>query len=245
MNKHRRHMHESIRDIQRTDLSGKMPYRQARRKYKEGLRAIPIKFTTGTRWMLMDFGEIGIRSSEAKRLGSELTDIFISALWEGYNVYVRYETDHNFFTVEFLKRVGRFPVCWSYTASYYEAVINPAFGFAELVIRAANSAFDGSVNFRKINDGFLSVTFASVYADETENAIRAKHDTTSVDYQAYAYGMIGSIQFGKETRELFRAIIDRRVETLMKASETRGIPVCHEISDYAKRNKEGIVNDAH
>lgn len=72
-------------------MAFKMPYRQARRKYKEGLRAIPIKFTTGTRWMLMDFGEIGIRSSEAKRLGSELTDIFISALFEGYNVYVRYE----------------------------------------------------------------------------------------------------------------------------------------------------------
>lgn len=237
MNKHRRHMHESIRDIQRTDPFGKMPYRQARRKYKEGLRAIPIKFTTGTRWILMDFGETGIRSSEAKRLGSELTDIFISALWEGYNVYVRYETDHNFVTVEFLKRVGRFPVCWSYTASYYEAVINPAFGFAELIIRAANLAFDGSVDFRKINDGFLSVTFASVDVDDDENSINASLQPVA-DYRTYAYGMIGSIQSGKETRELFRAIIDRRVETLMKASETRGVPVCHEISDYAKKKED-------
>lgn len=238
MNRHKRHVHESVRDIQRTDPSGKMPYRQARRKYKEGLRAIPIKFTTGTRWMLMDFGEIGIRSSEAKRLGSELTDIFISALTKGYNVYVRYETDHNFFTVEFLKRVGRFPVCWSYVASYYDAVISPVFGFAELVIRAANSAFDGAVNFRKINDGLLSVTFASVYADETENTVKAKHDTASVDYQAYAYGMLGSILSGKETRDQFGAIVDRRVESLMEASMARGVPVCHEISDYAKKKED-------
>jgi hypothetical protein len=185
-----------------------MTYKQARRKYKDGLRAVPIKFTTGTRWMLMDFGEMGIRSSEAKRLGSELTDIFIAALCKGYNVYVRYETEHNFFTVEFLKRVGKFPVCWSYVASYYEAVVSPVFGFAEIVIRAANSAFNGDAVFGKIDDGFLSVTFASVYVDEAENTIVAKHEAASVDY---------------------------RVESLMEASVTRGIPVCHEISDYAKR----------
>lgn len=237
MNKHRRHAHESIRDIQRIDPSGKMSYRQARRKYKEGLRAIPIKFTTGTRWMLMDFGEIGIRSSEAKRFGSELTDIFISALTKGYNVYVRYETDHNFFTVEFLKRIGWLPVCWSYVASYYEAVVNPVIGFADLVIRAANSAFNGDGDFQKIDDGFLSVTYASVYADEAENTIKARPDSASVDYRAYSYGILGSIQSGKHTRDLFGAIVDRRVESLMEASVTRGMPVCHEISDYAK--KEG------
>lgn len=235
MNKYHRHAHESIRDIQRTDPSGKMSYRQARRKYKEGVRAVPIKFTTGTRWMLLDFGEIGIRSSQAKRLGSELTDIFISALYKGYNVYVRYETDHKFFTVGFLKRIGGFPVRWSYVASYYEAVVNPVFGFAELVIRAANSAFNGDDDFRKIDDGFLSVTYASIYVDEAENTIVAKHDAASVDYRTYAYGILGSIQSGKDTRDQFRKIVDRRVESLMKASAARGVPVCHEISDYAKK----------
>lgn len=186
MNRHRRHIHESIRDIQRTDTSGKMSYRQARRKYKEGVRAVPIKFTTGTRWMLLDFGEIGIRSSEAKRLGSELTDIFISALYKGYNVYVSYEAEHRFFVVEFLKRVGRFPVCWNYTVSYYEAVVNPVFGFAELVIRAANSAFKGSVVFPKIDDGFLSVTFASVEESVAENSIDAKLQPVP-DFNTFAY----------------------------------------------------------
>lgn len=206
-----------------------MTYKQARRKYKEGLRAIPIKFTTGTRWMLMDFGEMGIRSSEAKRLGSELTDIFIAALCKGYNVYVRYETEHNFFTVEFLKRVWKFPVRWSYVASYYEAVVSPVFGFAELVIRAANSAFDGTVEFQKVNDGFLSITFASVEEDNFENSITASLQPVA-DHRTYAYGLLGSIQSGKETRDLFRAIVDRRVESLMEASVTRGIPVCHEIT---------------
>ena len=235
MNRHKRHVHESVRDIQRTDPSGKLSYRQARRKYKEGLRAIPIKFTTGTRWMLMDFGKSGIRSSEAKRLGSELTDIFISALYEGYNVYVRYEADHNFFTVEFLKRVGKFPVCWSYVASYYEAVVNPVFGFAELIIRAANSDLDSPVYFRKITDGFLSATFASVEVDEANNSIDARLQPVA-DFRTFAYGMLGSIQSGKDTRDQFREIVDRRVESLMNASETRGVPVCHEISDYwAKR----------
>lgn len=219
MNRHKRHIHESIRDIQRSDRFGRMTYKQARRKYKEGLRAIPIKFTTGTRWMLMDFGEIGILSSEAKRLGSELTDIFISALYKGYNVYVSYEDERRFFVVEFFKRVGRFPVCWSYVASYYEAVINPALGFAELVIRSANSAFNSDVDFRKINDGFLSVTFASVYVDEAENAIIAKHDSATVDYRVYAYGMLGSIQSGKDEKDRLRAIVDRRVETFIKDKE--------------------------
>lgn len=237
MNRHHRRIHKSIRDVQRSDRFGRMTYKQARRKYKDGLRSIPIKFTTGTRWMLMDFGEIGVGYSEARRFGSELTDIFISALFEGYNVYVRYETDHNFFTVEFLKRVGRFPVCWSYTASYYEAIVNPVFGFAELIIRAANLAFAGSVDFQKINDGFLSVTFASVDVDEAENSINASLQPVA-DYRTYAYGMLGSIQSGKDTRDRFRAIVDRRVESLMKASETRGVPICHELSDYAKR--EGI-----
>ena len=184
--------------------------------------------------MLLDFGEIGIRSSDAKRLGSELTDIFISALFEGYSVYARYETDHNFFTVEFLKRVGRFPVCWSYVTSYYEAVINPALGFSELIIRAANLDFDGSVDFRKINDGFLSVTFASVDVDEAENSINASLQPVA-DYRTYAYGMLGSIQSGKDTRDQFRKIVDRRVESFMKASAARGVPVCHEIFDYAKK----------
>lgn len=235
MNRHRRHIHESIRDIRRTDPSGKMSYRQARRKYKEGVRAVPIKFTTGTRWMLLDLGEIGIRSSEAKRLGSEMTDIFISALYKGYNVYVSYEAERRFFVVKFFKRVGRFPVCWSFAVSYYDAVVNPVFGFAELVIRAANSAFNGDGDFQKIDDGFLSVTYASVYADEAENTIKARPDSASVDYRAYAYGILGPIQSGKDTRDQFRAIVDRRVESLMEASVTRGVPVCHEISDYAKK----------
>lgn len=234
MNKHHRHAHESIRDIRRTDPSGKLSYRQARRKYKEGLRAIPIKFTTGTRWLLMNFGEIGIRSSEAKRLGSELTDIFISALYEGYNVYVSYEAELRFFVVEFFKRVGRFPVCWNYTVSYYDAFVNPVFGFAELVIRAANSAFNSSVDFPKVDGGFLSVTFASVEESVAENSIEAKLQPV-VDYRTFAYGMLGSIQSGKDTRDQFRAIVDRRVESLMEASATKGVPVCHEVSDYAKR----------
>lgn len=235
MNRHRRHIHESIHDIQRSDRFRRMTYKQARRKYKEGLRAIPIKFTTGTRWMLMDFGEIGIRSSEAKRLGSELTDIFISALYEGYNVYVRYETNNNLFVVKLLKHVGAVPVCWIYTVSYYEAVINPAFGFAELVIRVANSDFDSPVYFRKITDGFLSATFASVEVDEANNSIDARLQPVA-DFRTFAYGMLGSIKSGKDTRDQFREIVDRRVESLMNASETRGVPVCHEISDYwAKR----------
>lgn len=238
MNKHKRHIHESIRDIQRSDRFGRLTYKQARRKYKEGLRAIPIKFTTGTRWMLMDFGESGIRSSEAKRLGSELTDIFISALYKGYNVYVSYEAERRFFVVEFVKRVGRFPVCWSFTASYYEAVINPVFGFSELVIRAANSAFNGSVDFPKIYDGFLSITFASVEEGAAENSIDAKLQPVP-DFSAFAYGMLGSVQSGKDTRDQFRAIVDRRVESLMEASVTRGLPVCHEISDYAKGRAHG------
>jgi hypothetical protein len=179
--------------------------------------------------MLMDFGEIGIRSSEAKRLGSELTDIFISALYKGYNVYVSYEAERRFFVVKFFKRVGKFPVCWSYVASYYEAVVNPAFGFAELVIRAANSAFNGAAYFRKINDGFLSITFASVEEDDFENSITASLQPVA-DHRTYAYGLLGSIQSGKETRDLFRAIVDRRVESLMEASVTRGTPVCYEIT---------------
>ena len=234
MNRHHRHIHESIRDIQRSDRFGRITYKQAHLKYKAGIRAIPIKFNTGTKWMLTDFGEIGICSSEATRLGSELTDIFISALFEGYNVYVRYETDHNLFTVEFLKRVGKFPVCWSYIASYYEAIVNPAFGFSELIMRAANLDFDGSVDFRKINDGFLSVTFASVDVDEAENSINASLQPVA-DYRTYAYGMLGSIQSGKDTRDQVRKIVDRRVESLMKASSARGVPVCYEISDYAKK----------
>lgn len=233
MNRHKRHIHELIRDIQRSDRFGRMTYKQARRKYKEGVRAIPIKFTTGTRWMLMDFGEIGIRSSEAKRLGSELTDIFISALYKGYNVYVSYEAERRFFVVEFFKLVGMFPVCWNCTVSYYDAVVNHVFGFAELVIRAANSAFKGSVDFPKIDDGFLSVTFASVEEGVAENSIDAKLQPVS-DFSTFAYGMLGSVQSGKDTRDQFRVIVDRRVESLMEASATRGVPVCHEISDYAK-----------
>lgn len=220
MNRHRRRIHESIRDIQRSDCFGRMTYRQARRKYKEGFRAIPIKFTTGTKWMLMNFGEICIRSSEAKRLGSELTDIFISALYEGYNVYVRYEANCNLFVVKLLKRVGEVTVCCSYVASYYEAVVNPLRGFADLVIRAANSDFDSPVYFRKITDGFLSATFASVEVDEAENSINASLQPVS-DYRTYAYGMLSSIQSVKDTRYRFGAIVDRRVESLMKRYASR------------------------
>lgn len=229
MNRHHRHIHESIRDIQRSDRFGRITYKQARLKYKAGIRAIPIKFNTGTKWMLLDFGETGIRSSEAKRLGSELTDIFISAMAEGYNVYVYYKADRNVFGVEFLKRVGKFPVCWSYAASYYDAVVNPVFGFAELVIRAANSDFNGAANFRSINGGLLSTSFASVEAGTAENSINASLQPAA-DYRTFAYGVLGSIQSGKDTRDLFRAIVDRRVESLMEASVVRGVPVCHEIT---------------
>jgi hypothetical protein len=217
-----------------------MTYKQARRKYKEGLRAIPIKLSTGARWMLMDFGEKGLETSAAKRLGSEITDIFISALLEGYTVSVRYEKDHGFFVVNFRKRVGKVPVSWSYVVSYYEVVISPVHNFTELVVRAANSAFTSGNNFRVITNGFLYGVSTYVELDKSENAIIAKLDASSVDYRVYAYGILGSIQSGQDTRDRSKTIIDRRVESLMKASSTRGTPVCHEISDYAKCNKEDV-----
>lgn len=73
MNKHNRNRHLAIRNIQRTNWFGTMTYREARRKYKAGYRAIPVGTGYFARWFLLNFGSDGLTLAQTRKLGEEYT----------------------------------------------------------------------------------------------------------------------------------------------------------------------------
>lgn len=93
MNKHHRNQHLAIRNIQRTNRFGRMTYREARRKYKAGYRAIPVGRGCCTTWLLLNFGADDLTLAQVRKLGEEYTLIAEHAERAGFKATMRYDFD--------------------------------------------------------------------------------------------------------------------------------------------------------
>lgn len=93
MNKYHRNRHLAIRNIQRTDPFGRMSYREARRKYKAGYRAVPVGNGYFTRWSMLNFGTDGLTLAQSRKLGEEYTTISEHAESAQFKATMRYDVD--------------------------------------------------------------------------------------------------------------------------------------------------------
>lgn len=93
MNKYHRNRHLAIRNIQRTSWLGTMTYREARRKYKAGNRAIPVGKGYFTRWFLLNFGSDGLTLAQSRKLGEEYTAISEHAESAQFRATMRYDVE--------------------------------------------------------------------------------------------------------------------------------------------------------
>ena len=91
MNKYHRNRHLAIRNIQRTDPFGKMSYREARRKYKSGYRAVPVGSGHSHRWFLLNFGTDKFTLAQSRKLGEEYTTISEHAESAQFKATMRYD----------------------------------------------------------------------------------------------------------------------------------------------------------
>lgn len=73
MNKYRKRTSREIRDIMRSDKWGRMSYKEARRKWKNGIRA----FRVGDRlvWKAADLGRLGFSRARMRELGQAYSKI--------------------------------------------------------------------------------------------------------------------------------------------------------------------------
>lgn len=118
MNKHRRSRHLAIRNIQRTDRFGRMTYREARRKHKEGYRAIPVGSGYFTRWFLLNFGSDGLTLTQSRKLGEEYTRVMEHAESTQYRAAMHYDMYVRWFTFRYL----RLNEVWQFRLSYEQAI---------------------------------------------------------------------------------------------------------------------------
>lgn len=103
MNKHNRQRSKEIKDIMRTDRFGKMDYKQARRKWQNGIRAFPVGDSGN--WLSFDCSRLGFSREQLREVGQAYYMIAryaaercLEASWEfdhlsdGYVLYVRGRT---------------------------------------------------------------------------------------------------------------------------------------------------------
>jgi hypothetical protein len=67
MNKYNRQRSKEIKDIMRTDRFGKMDYKQARRKWRKGIRAFPVGDSGN--WLSFDCSRLNLSREQLREIG--------------------------------------------------------------------------------------------------------------------------------------------------------------------------------
>lgn len=148
MNKHRRNRHLAIRNIQRTDRFGRMTYREARRKYKAGYRAIPVGKGYFTSWFLLNFGSDELSLAQARKLGQEYTLISEHAESAQFKATMRYDVEMHWLRFQY-RGSGN---VWQFRLSFKQASLLIDCGrLAECVMRSAVSDLSGSCQFDNVD----------------------------------------------------------------------------------------------
>lgn len=160
MNKHRRNRHLAIRNIQRTSWLGTMTYREARRKYKAGYRAIPVGRGCCTAWLLLNFGADDLTLAQVRKLGEEYTLIAEHAESSRYKAVMHYDNHMRCLVFQY-----RMPIkVWQFRLSFEEAALLIDEGrIAEIVMRSAETDIPNLVRY-----DFVKVSKASVMAYASE-----------------------------------------------------------------------------
>lgn len=175
MNKYRRNRHLAIRNIQRTDQFGRMTYREARRKYKAGYRAIPVGRGYFTRWFLLKFGTDGLSLAQSRKLGEEYTRISEHAESAGFKATMSYRVK-----VRWLKFKYRGPNnVWAVRLSFEQAVQSIDDGrLAECVMKSAECDLPDSyqVNTVRIQYPFTGISHYTSSEDFNEIVAHSVRD---------------------------------------------------------------------
>lgn len=83
MNKYQKEKSREIRDIMRTDKWGKMTYKEARRKWRNGIRAFPVG--AASLYESFDLGRLGLSRNKMRELGQAYSDIATYSAMHGLN----------------------------------------------------------------------------------------------------------------------------------------------------------------
>lgn len=88
MNRYRKVISREIKDIMRTDKWGRMTYKEAKRKWKAGIRAFPIG--PDQRWVEFEVGRLGFNRDRLRELGQAVYMLISYASGKGMKLTVEY-----------------------------------------------------------------------------------------------------------------------------------------------------------
>ena len=90
MNKYRKEKSREIRDIMRTDPWRRMSYKEAKRKWRKGIRAFPVG--AARLYKSFDLCRLGLSRSKIREFGQAYTDIVKYSTAHGLDFRLEYET---------------------------------------------------------------------------------------------------------------------------------------------------------
>lgn len=170
MNKYRRNRHLAIRNIQRTSWLGTMTYREARRKYKAGYRAIPVGKGYFTKWFLLNFGSDGLTLAQLRKLGEEYTRISEHAESAQYMASMQYSVEMHCFVFKYKRPSST----WRFALSLEQVVLLIDGGrLAEFTIRCAEHDISDLCQFKNADIRCPYYGISHYVRDEDFNEIAA------------------------------------------------------------------------
>lgn len=99
MNKRQKEKSREIRDIMRTDRWRKMTYKEAKRKWRKGVRAFPVG--TSHMYESFDLGRLGLSRSKMRELGQAYAKIVEYSVMHGLDFECEYSTTLDQYTLHF------------------------------------------------------------------------------------------------------------------------------------------------
>lgn len=99
MNKYQKEKSREIRDIMRTDKWGKMTYKEAKRKWRNGIRAFPAGSTLP--YKAFDLGKFGLSRSKLRELRQAYAEIVKYAVAHGLDFRWEFESPFDQYVLRF------------------------------------------------------------------------------------------------------------------------------------------------
>lgn len=102
MNKYQKEKSREIRDIMRTDPWRRMSYKEAKRKWRKGIRAFPVGSTHS--YELFDLGRLGLSRGKMRELGKAYFEILEYTAIHGLDFRCIYDRTFDQYVLRFTGR---------------------------------------------------------------------------------------------------------------------------------------------
>lgn len=99
MNKYQKEKSREIRDIMRSDRWGRMTYKEAKRKWRNGIRAFRVGDTRI--WKAANLGHLGFSRDKMREVGQAYYKISNFCICNGYTLDCRYESCFGAYLLKF------------------------------------------------------------------------------------------------------------------------------------------------